>query len=439
MREEASHLQPSPRFQAHRTHIAQIQHAALSAADPISAVTRNLKIEGEMLCVGEKSLQLTLKSRIYLIGFGKASPSMSRAAAEILGDRLVAGVAAVPHHFDGILAPTIQTYRAGHPLPDEGSLAAGRAVVNLLSSATQDDLVIAVISGGGSAMLELPVNDVSLGDLRALNTLLLHSGAPIQAINTVRRALSRIKSGGLARLAAPARVVALILSDVVGDRLSAIASGPTVLRRPSPTEARAVLDAFDIWEQVPPSVRTALSAPPEPTNPARRPTNILVGSNRLVMDAAAQSAAALGFEVRVVARNMHGEAKDVGERIARRLKNSSAPVCLLMGGETTVTVRGEGLGGRNQELALSAALAIEGVPNIVLMALATDGVDGPTDAAGALISGVTVPALRHMGLEPEHALANNDAYRVLNAAGGLLRPGPTGTNLNDLVVGLVYP
>ncbi len=439
MQEEASHPLPSPRYHAHRTHMAQIQHAALSAADPVSAVTRNLKVEGETLHAGEHRLRLTPESRIYLVGMGKASPGMCRAAAEILGDRLVAGVAAVPYHFNGGLPSTIQVYRAGHPLPDEGSLAAGRAVANNLSSTTQEDLVVAVISGGGSAMLELPVSGVSLEDLRALTTLLLHSGAPIQAMNTVRRALSRIKSGGLARLAAPARVVALILSDVVGDRLSAIASGPTVLRRASPMEARAVLDAYDIWDLTPASARTALSAPPEPTTPARRPTNILVGSNRLVIEAAAQSAAALGFQVRVVSRNIHGEAKDVGERIARRLKRTSAPGCLLMGGETTVTVRGDGMGGRNQELALSAALAIEAMPNIALMALATDGVDGPTDAAGALINGETVPALRQMGFDPEYALANNDTYRVLDAVGELLRPGPTGTNLNDLVVGLVYP
>jgi glycerate 2-kinase len=439
MREQAKHPQASPHYQAHHMHMAQIQRAALSAADPFSAVARNLGIEDEILRAGGHVLQLTTVSRIYLIGLGKASPGMCRAAAEILDDRLVAGIAAVPHHFEGNLAPSIQAHRAGHPLPDEGSLAAGQAVANLLASTTPEDLVVAVISGGGSAMLELPVTGVHLGDLRALNTLLLQSGAPIQAINTVRRALSQIKSGGLARLAAPARVVALILSDVVGDRLSAIASGPTVLRRPSPLEARAVLDAYCIWDQAPTSVRTALSAPAEPTGRSRRPTNILVGSNRLVIEAAARSATALGFQVRVVSRNMHGEAKVVGERFARRLKHSSGPVCLLMGGETTVTVRGDGLGGRNQELALSAALALEGVPNVALMALATDGVDGPTDAAGALISGETGSALRRLGVDPERALANNDAYRALDAVRGLLRPGPTDTNLNDLVVGLVYP
>lgn len=439
MREQTKHHQPSPQYQAHHLHMIQIQRAALSAADPFSAIARNLSVVGDTLRAGGHALQLAAECRIYLIGFGKASPNMCRAAAEILGSRLVAGVAAVPHHFDGNLTPSIHAYHAGHPLPDSGSLAAGQAVADLLSSTTQEDLVIVLISGGGSAMLELPVSGVSLEDLRALNTLLLRSGAPIQAINTVRRALSQIKSGGLARLAAPARVVALILSDVVGDRLSAIASGPTVLRRPSPKETRAVLHAYDIWHQVPTSVQAALSTPTKTTTPARRPINILVGSNRLVMDAAAQSAATLGFQVRVVSRNMRGEAKEVGERIARRLKHLSGPVCLLMGGETTVTVRGDGLGGRNQELALAAALALEGVPNIALMALATDGVDGPTDAAGAVISGETVPALRTSGIDPKRALTNNDAYRALDAVEGLLRPGPTGTNLNDLVVGLVYP
>ena len=439
MREQAKPTQPPPRYQEHPTHMIQIQRAALAAADPFAAVAHNLRLESEILHAGAHALQLTSESRIYLIGLGKASPSMCRAVAEILGGRLVAGVAAVPHHFDGNLARSIQTYRAGHPLPDDGSLAAGQAVADLLISTTPEDLVVVVISGGGSAMLELPVRGVILEDLRTLNTLLLQSGAPIQAINTVRRALSQIKSGGLARLATPARVVALILSDVVGDRLSAIASGPTVLRRPSPKEARAVLDAYAIWNQAPMGVRTVLSAPTIPATPARRPINLLVGSNRLVMDAAAQSAAALGFQVDMVSRKMRGEAKAVGKRFARRLKRSAGPVCLLMGGETTVKVRGDGLGGRNQELALAAALAMEGVPNVALMALATDGVDGPTDAAGAVISGETVPALRKSGIDPERALANNDAYRALDAVRGLLRPGPTGTNLNDLVVGLVYP
>jgi hydroxypyruvate reductase len=364
---------------------------------------------------------------------------MCRATAEILSDRLVTGVAAVPHHFDGDLPPVIQVHRSGHPLPDEGSLAAGHAVAKVLSSTAREDLVVALISGGGSAMLELPVNGVSLSDLRTLNSLLLLSGASIQAINTARRALSQIKSGGLARLAAPARVVALILSDVVGDQLSAIASGPTVLRQASTVEARTVLETLDIWDRAPANVRAALSAPPKPTLRARRPVNIVVGSNRLVIEAAEQRAAALGFHVRVVSRNMHGEAREVGERFASRLKRTSGPVCLLMGGETTVTVRADGLGGRNQELALAAALSLESTPNIALMALATDGVDGPTDAAGALISGDTVPALRRLGVDPERSLANNDAYHALDAVGELLRPGPTGTNLNDVVVGLVYP
>jgi len=378
-----------------------------------------------------------------MVAFGKAAPAMTRAAVEILQNQIVAGVIAAPHHIDD-LPPSLQIYRAGHPLPNVGSLAAGRAAELLLENATVDDLLLALVSGGGSAMLELPLPGIELEDLRLLNTLLIQSGLPIHKINTIRRALSRIKSGGLTRLAAPARVVSLILSDVVVDRLSAIASGPTVLKRASRAEAHNILQESRLWTETPAAIRFALDRPDPPLEKARRPMNILIGNNARVVHAAGQQAHALGFSVKTITTKMQGEAREVGGRFGLQVKNLrergsiEKPACLLMGGETTVSVRGQGLGGRNQELALAAAIALADTQRVAVMSFATDGVDGPTDAAGAIISGGTVARARSLGLVPQEALQENDAYPLLKAVGALLHTGPTGTNLNDLVVGLIY-
>ncbi len=426
------------RYDNHLNHLAIIRRAAMDAADPYAAVCRNLSIRGDELRVGDKTLSLNAISNIFLVALGKASPAMCLATTDALGDRVAAGVAAIPIGYENSLPNFIHIFPAGHPLPDEGSLAAGKAVAELLASTQASDLVLVLISGGGSAMLELPLEGVTLKDLRQLNTLLLRSGAPIEDVNTVRRALSQTKSGGVARMAAPAPVVSLILSDVVGDRLTAIASGPTVLRRVPPTAARAVLDQFGLWEQTPQSIRRALTHAGAYSARSRRPKNILIGSNRDVVHAAARAATALGFPTAILTHFMRGEAHEVGQRIARKLVRTDGPSCLLMGGETTVNVRGKGVGGRNQELALSAALELEGAPMSVLMSLATDGVDGPTDAAGAIVTGDTIPLARSRNLKPEYALAENDTYPILDALNALLRLGPSGTNLNDLVVGLKY-
>jgi len=445
-----SYLQSSSglSYADHVKHLAEIRYAALAAADPARAVTRNLRLFRHDILAGPHNIELKPNSRVFLVALGKAAPAMCHAAAEVLGERLTVGIAAIPHDYTDPLPPRIRPHHAGHPLPDQGSLTAGQAVYDLLTATVPDDLVLVLISGGGSAMLELPVPDVSLEDLRTLNMLLLRSGAPIEAVNTVRQAVSQIKAGGLARMASPAPVVALILSDVVSDRLSAIASGPTVLRKIPPTKlkwgtatpktARSVLEHYEIWDLAPQAVRAALSRPEAPPPRARRPRNILVGSNRLVVNAAAGRAANLGFKPRVISLRMRGEARDVGYRLGRSLCRAKGPACLLMGGETTVTVLGDGRGGRNQELALSAALVIEGTPDAAVMALATDGVDGPTDAAGAVVSSQTIPQAHALGLDPVSALKHNDAYPLLEAVGALLHTGPTGTNLNDLVVGLVY-
>ncbi len=428
-----------PLYADHTEHLDQIRARVLHAADPAAAVARNLRLENGTLHAGDRRIRLDPDGRVLLVAVGKAAPAMSEAAARALGHRLSQGVAAVPKGVRRAPPASIAYFQAGHPLPDNGSLAAGRAAADLLAGTRPEDLVLALVSGGASAMLELPETGIRLEDLQELNQLLLLSGARIEEFNLVRKSLSRIKAGGLARLAAPARVLALILSDVVGDRLGTIGSGPTTLRRASKHEARALLERLGLWTKTPRAVRAALSVQERPPLQARRPINLLIGTNRQILDAAAGAAGQLGFRVKIITTQMQGEARRVGLRFARRLRRAEdRPVCLLMGGETTVVVRGEGRGGRNQELALSAAIELSGETGLALMSLATDGVDGPTDAAGAIVCGETVPRALKMGVDPVAALEANDSYPALEAVGALLKTGPTGTNLNDLVVGLAY-
>jgi len=313
-------------FIHHRQHLAVIRKAVLQAADPSAAVTTNLRLSRSALHAGSHTLPLAPAARIFLIALGKASSTMTQAAAVQLDSKLAAGIAAVPRRTQVDLPVNVRPIRAAHPLPDEGSLAAGAAAAALLGDTRKDDVVIVLISGGGSAMFELPRPGITLDDLRRLYDLLLRSGAPIQDFNAVRRALSLVKAGGLARLAAPARSVALILSDVVGDRLSTIASGPTVLRHAPPGEARAILVRHKLWESAPHSVRAALSRKQPAPPPAPRPLNILVGSNRQVVHSAQRQAQALGFPTRIVSRRMSGEARRVGRRFASRLLRAPRPM-----------------------------------------------------------------------------------------------------------------
>lgn len=412
--------------------------AIFQAADAGAKVAAQLHRQDYGFSAGGRAIRLRPNSRLFVVGLGKAAPAMCIAVAAALGSLIDRGIAAVPKGTTTPPPDRMTFFPAGHPQPDEGSLAGGLATEALLADTTPDDIVLTLISGGGSAMLEIPVAGVSLNDLQVLNTALIRSGAPIQEINIVRSALSRSKSGGLARLTAPARSVGLILSDVVGDRLSSIASGPTVLRVTQPRRAVKILKSYDVWTKIPTGIRNALTAQRPRPKPTPRPVNILIGSNRVVIDAAKAAASRMGFPVHVLSRQMHGEARAVGRRLAFRMAHTQGPKCLIMGGETTVRVRGSGRGGRNQELALSAAVSLDGTPGVALMTLATDGVDGPTDAAGAIVTGQTAAAAREVGLDLVAALADNDAYPCLDRLGALIRTGPTGTNLNDIAVGLVY-
>ncbi len=438
-----------------REHFEKIRVAALAAVEPARAVGRFLSLEGDTLRAGEARLALRDGAAVRLVSAGKAAASMTGAAVSLLGGRLERGVLVTKHgHLAGqALPPAIEVFEAGHPVPDDAGRAAVARVEKLLSEGREADVVVALLSGGASALLADPAEPITLSELQATTGLLLRSGASIVELNAVRKHLSRLKGGQLARLAAPATVVSLILSDVVGDPLDVIASGPTA---PDPTtfaDAWSVVERRGLAGALPASVRARLRAgaegrlpdTPKPGDPLfDRVHNVLVGSNRLAALAAVGEARALGYTTLFLSTFVEGEAREVA-RVAAALGRGvlahgdpvPPPACLVFGGETTVTVRGSGRGGRNQELALAAALALEGIDGISVMALATDGSDGPTDSSGAIVDGATAGAIRAAGLDPAAALAANDAYPALEAAGAQLLTGPTGTNVNDLTVVLV--
>jgi hydroxypyruvate reductase len=350
----------------------------------------------------------------------------------------------------GHAAPTrfITIREAGHPVPDAAGVQATREIVELVEWADERDLVVCVISGGGSALLTLPAEGISLEDMRHTTDALLRSGATINEINIVRKRLDAVKGGGLARMAAPARVITLILSDVVGNPLDAIASGPTVPDTSTWADAAEVLDRYALWAHVPAAVARRLRAgavgdlpdTPKPGDPLfERTQTVVVGSNLLACEAVAEAAAASGLQTLVLSTYVEGEAREAGRVLAGVLREIDAsghplrrPCVVIAGGETTVTVRGQGRGGRNQELALSAAFSLRGVKDVLLASIGTDGNDGPTDAAGAWVDGTTLERAAALGLEPQRFLADNNSYEFFDRLGDLIRTGPTNTNVNDL-------
>lgn len=432
-----------------REHALAILRAALAAADARAAVARALRVDGERLTVaGAEEVDLAPVDRILLIGAGKAAAGMAGAALEVLGERIAEGtITTKDGHGAGL--PRIEVWEAAHPVPDTRGMAGAADALRLAREAGPRDLVLCLLSGGASALWPAPVPGVSLTQLQEVTDALLRSGAAIHEINTVRKHLSRIGGGWLARAAAPARVVTLAVSDVVGGALDVIASGPTV---PDPTtyaDALEVLESRGIMP--PPAVLAHLRAgddgereeTPKPYDPAfERASAHVIAGGRDALAGAAREAERLGYRTRIVAEDLEGEASSVGEPVAQLAMDAlagyaGAPLAFLLGGETTVTVQGSGRGGRNQELALAAAVELEGVQGVLAAAIGTDGTDGPTDAAGAFADGGTVARGHAAGLDARDALRRNDAYPFLRAAGDLVVTGPTGTNVNDVVLVLV--
>jgi hydroxypyruvate reductase len=426
--------------------------AALAAVEPAEAVRRHVRLEHDVLVVDGQRCELSQYRRLVVVGAGKASAPMAAGIEDLLGNRLpVEGVVSVRY---GHAVPTrhVRIREAGHPVPDAAGVSATGEIVAALDGATEEDLVVCLISGGGSALMTMPVEGVSLADLQRTTDALLRCGATINEINVVRKHLDAIKGGGLARLAAPARLLTLILSDVVGNPLDAIASGPTVPDTSTFADAAGVLDRYGLWSGVAEGVVTRIRAgvagevadTPRAGDPLFENTHtVVVGSNLQACEAAAAAARDLGMQAMVLTTFVEGEAREVGRVLAGVLREIDAsghplgrPCCVVAGGETTVTVRGQGRGGRNQELALAAATPLRGVDGVLLASVGTDGSDGPTDAAGAWVDGWTLARAAARNLDAGAALAHNDSYTFFEALGGshLIRTGPTQTNVNDLYV-----
>jgi glycerate 2-kinase len=422
--------------------LREIFAASLAAADPKEAVLRSVRVEGDFVFAGDARFEA---ERVFVLSAGKAAGAMARAAEELLGDSIAGGLIVTK---DGNEASSerLDVVFAAHPEPDERSVEAARRVEELARSLGEGDLLLALISGGASALLADPAPPIELADLKQLTGALLRSGAHIGEINAVRKHVSVLKGGGLVSLAAPAKTLALILSDVVGDDISAIASGLTA---PDPTtleDAQGVLGRYEI--DPPESVVEHLENAEETPKPGdalfEGVTNVICGGGRHAAEAAAQKARELGYEPLILSTTVTGDARAIASVYAAVIRevlesgNPAPPPCAVVsGGEATVTVRGAGVGGPNQEFALTLAIELEGVEGWAAFAADTDGNDGPTDAAGGFATGATAAQIREGGMDPEEALANNDAFAALNAGGALLVTGPTGTNVNDLRVALI--
>ena len=404
---------------AHDQIISDVLRQTLDAADAREAIFRHVQRAGHILTAGGHAIDLSAIERAFLVAIGKAAAPMAGALVDLIGDRLSAGVLVTRHgHAGGFHAPgCVRMIEAGHPVPDANSIAGARAIVALLYDVTPRDLVLCAVSGGGSALVTLPVEGVSLDDLQATTGRLLRSGATIHELNAVRKHLDGIKGGGLARLARGARTIALLLSDVVGDDLSVIASGPTAPDPSTFADAWHVIERLGLASALPAPVRAHLMAglrgdvsdTPKPGDPLFEPvSHVIVGSNRLAVEAAERAARSRGLNTLVLSTFVQGEAREVARvavAIAREIDAHARPVarpaCAIWGGETTVTVLGSGRGGRNQELALAAACGIDGLADTWIAALATDGSDGPTDAAGAIVTGETFARASQAGLDAQ--------------------------------------
>jgi len=440
-----------------RSQAQEIFYASLRPVDPYEAVRRFFRLRGNALVLGPKDeekrvLNLEAFSRIFLVGAGKAAAPMARAVEDLLEGRIHKGIINVKYGFAETLRYT-EVIEAGHPLPDHKGLEGTRRILDLLKSAGEGDLVIALISGGGSALLPLPAGTITLEEKHALTGKLLECGARIDEINALRKHISLSKGGQMARAAFPATTVTLMLSDVVGDKMDVIASGPFVPDESTFEEAWAILEKYALRD-IPESIRTHLrkgreGGIPETPKPGdevfSRVHAYIVGSNLLALQGAREKAEAMGYKTLILSSMVEGETKEVARvhtAIAKEILSSGqplqAPACVISGGETTVTIRGKGLGGRNQEFCLAAALELMELPaRVVVLSGGTDGNDGPTPAAGAVVDPGTVQRGVQAGMIAAECLRNNDSFRFFEKTGDLLITGPTKTNVMDVRLVLV--
>lgn len=431
--------------------VTEIFYAALKAVDPYNAVKlythkiRSVYREGNF-------------KRFIAISFGKAAGNMARAVEDEIEDLIDAGAIITKdgHNISQGLGvkeqrSKIKIYEAGHPVPNENGLRGTEEIIRLLKDADKTTLVVCLISGGGSALLVSPYEGISLTEKQEITDLLLKVGADINELNTVRKHISKVKGGRLAEIAYPAMVISLILSDVIGDRLDVIASGPTAPDKTTFRDALDVLEKYSLTDGTPKNIMDVLKrgakglireTPKEGHKIFQNVKNIVIGSNKIALNAAKQKAEELGLYSEIISSKLTGEARDAGRWLAKkveefkslRVQGCKMPVCIISGGETTVTVKGNGIGGRNMELALSFAVEIEGIDDITLLSAGTDGTDGPTDAGGAIVDGDTVRKAKSLGINPLEYLDNNDSYNFFKKIDGLFITGPTGTNVMDIQI-----
>lgn len=420
-----------------------ILKAALKAADPMEAVLRHLSITNGIMRAGSQRYKLSAFKNIYVVGAGKACAAMAVAIERLLGKQITEGFLNVKY---GHLAKLrrIQLNECGHPVPDENGMRGAQEIGRIAAKANKDDLVLVLVSGGASALLPFPAQPITLAEKQAVTELLLRSGANINEMNAVRKHISSLKGGQLAALANPATVVSVILSDVIGDKLDVIGSGPTAPDSSTFVDAQAVLVKYGLIDQIPASIRQRLEDGirgliPETPKRLTRTQNLVVGSNQLALDAAAAEAKRLGYRPMILSSFIEGETREIARMhvaIAKEIvifgRPSKAPMCLISGGETTVAIKGEGKGGRNQEFVLAAAIDIQDLPGVCILSAGTDGTDGPTDAAGALCDSTTISRASREGLDANDFLNRNDSYHFFEPLGDLIKTGPTGTNVMDV-------
>ena len=439
-------------MESQREDARSIFAAGLAAAEPGRCMHRILTLDGKQLHCGSHHIALDSISTLRIVGAGKATAAMAAAAEEILGDRIEAG-AINTKYGHALDLNRIETFSAGHPVPDEAGVAGTQRQLQLVQGLDPNALVICLFSGGGSALLPAPAPGLTLAEKQDTTRLLLACGATIDEINALRKHLSAVKGGLLARAAAPARVLGLMLSDVIGDPLDTIASGPTHPDSTTFSDCLELVDRYNLRRELPGQVRQRLEdgsqgqipETPKLSDPCFAQTeNLVIGNSTLAIAAATERARTLGYEVLVLTSRLQGEAREaaaalasIAQEVATANRPIARPACIIAGGETTVTLRGDGKGGRNQELALAAALHLDGWSTITLLSGGTDGTDGPTDAAGALVDGKTLTRARAQDLEARTFLDRNDSYSFFKTLNDLVVTGPTGTNVMDLQIILI--
>ncbi len=425
----------------------KILEKILELSDPYKAVTNSVKLEGNVLKVGDKSF--SIDGRVYVLGFGKASCPMAKALEDLMGDKIEEGLVITKYGYS-LPLKKIEVVEAGHPIPDENSLKGALKGVELAKKVDKNDILIVLISGGGSALFTLPENGISLEDKIKTNELLLKSGAKIHEINTVRKHISKVKGGKLAKLVR-GTIVSLIVSDVVGDNLEVIASGPTVKDPTTFRDAYRILKLYNLWDKIPESVRRliklGIEGKVEETLKEDLPNvhNFLIASNKILCEGVVNACSEMGYNAYILTTTLEGEAREVATAFGSIIQEIYSfdrpfkkPCILVAGGETTVTIEGEsGLGGPNQEFALSVSRKIAGLRGVAILAMDTDGTDGPTDSAGGLVDSYTVELLNNEGIDVDEYLRKHNSYEALKRAKALLLTGPTRTNLNSIVVAVV--